>query len=138
MTRLSCLAAVLIVAVDTLTSAAEPPAKPAQTLTEADNGKTVSVKVDDLVAISLKGNPTTGYRWRTAKVDGKAVEQTGEPKYTTNQHRPGMVGVGGTFLFTFKATKPGKAAVSLEYARSFEKNKKPAKTFAVTIEVEEK
>ena len=89
---------------------------PPRTLTEADNGKTVKVKVGDLVAISLKGNPTTGYSWRTAKLDGKAIEQAGDPKYTTNPHRPGMVGVGGTFLFTFKAAKPGKTQVSLEYA----------------------
>ena len=142
MTRLFCYAGAVFTAVLALGTAVfgeEPkPPEPAQKLTAVDNGKTVNVKVDDLVAISLKGNPTTGYRWRTAKLDGKAIEQTGDPKYTTDPHRPGMVGVGGMFVFTFKAAKPGKAAVSLEYARSFEKNKKPVKTFAVTIEVEEK
>ncbi len=68
----------------------------------------------------------------------KAIEQTGDTKYTTNPHNPGMVGVGGTFLFTFKAAKPGKTEVNLEYVRPWEKNKKPVKTFTTTIEVEEK
>jgi inhibitor of cysteine peptidase len=115
-----------------------PVKEPAKTLTEADNGKSVTVKVGDLVAISLKGNPTTGYSWRTAKLDGKSIEQSGDPKYTVDAHQPGMVGVGGMFVFIFKATKPGKTEVNLEYVRPWEKNKKPAKTFTATIEVEQK
>ncbi len=140
MTRLFCFAGVVLaaLALGTAASGDEPkaPVKSAQELTAADNGKTVNVKVGDVVAISLKGNRTTGYSWRTAKLDGKAVEQTGDPKYTTNSHKPGMVGVGGTFLFTFKAAKPGETQISLEYVRPWEKSKKPVQTFAVTIEVE--
>ena len=79
------------------------------------------MKVGDLVAISLKGNPTTGYSWRTAKLDGKAIEQAGDPKYTTDPHPKGMVGVGGTFVFKFNAAKAGKTAVNLEYVRPWEK-----------------
>jgi inhibitor of cysteine peptidase len=96
------------------------------------------VKVGDLVTVSLKGNPTTGYGWQTAKLDGKTIEQSGEPKYTTEAHRPGMVGVGGTFVFQFKAVKVGKTELNLQYARPWEKGKKPAMTFAATIEVEAK
>ena len=116
----------------------KPAAEPATKLTDADDGKTFKVKVGDVVAISLKGNPTTGYSWRTAKLDGKAVEQAGQPKYTTNPHRPGMVGVGGKFVFRFNAAKSGKTQVHLEYVRPWEKNIKPVQTFTATIEVEEK
>ena len=142
MTRLFCFAGVALTAVlafGTTVSGEEPKApEPAQKLTEADNGKTIKVKVGDLVVITLKGNPTTGFSWRTAKLDGKAIEQAGDPKYTTNRHRPGMVGVGGTFVFKFKAAKSGKTEVNLEYVRPWEKDKKPVKTFSATIEVEEK
>ncbi len=143
MARLFCFAGVVlycVFAMGIVASADEPksPVKePAKTLTEADNGKTVTVKVGDLVAISLKGNPTTGYSWRTAELDGKAVEQAGDPKYTTNPHPKGMVGVGGTFEFKFNAAKAGKTVVNLEYVRPWEKGKKPVKTFTTTIEVEE-
>ena len=144
MTRIFCFAGVLFTAVllfGTVAFGEDPKvtaSEPAQKLTEDDNGKTIKVKVGDLVAISLKGNPTTGFSWRTAKLDGKAIEQIGDPKYTTNRHRPGMVGVGGTFLFKFKAAKSGKTEVNLEYVRPWEKDKKPVKTFAVTVEVEGK
>jgi inhibitor of cysteine peptidase len=145
MTRLFCFAGVVlaILAIDAVASGAEKPkapaaAEPAQKLTEADNGKTIKLKVGDLVTISLKGNPTTGYSWRTGKLDGTAVEQAGEPKYTTDPHGQGMVGVGGTFLFKFNAAKVGKTEVNLEYVRPWEKGTKPVKTFAATIEVESK
>ena len=141
MTRFFCFAGVVFTAVLTLGTAfgEEPKApEPAQKLTDADNGKTIKVKVGDLVAISLKGNPTTGYSWRTGKLDGKAIEQSGDPKYAVDAHRAGMVGVGGTFLFTFKAVKSGKTQIGLEYVRPWEKDKKPVQTFAVTIEVNEK
>ncbi len=63
MTRLFCFAGVVLAAVlplGSVVSGQEPKvpatAKPAQKLTEADNGKTIKVKVGDLMAISLKGN----------------------------------------------------------------------------------
>ncbi len=140
MTRLFCFAGIasfLAFGIAVFADEPKPLApEPAQKLTNADDGKTVAVKVGDLITISLKGNPTTGYSWRTAKLDGKAIEQMGDPKYTINSHRSGMVGVGGTFVFKFKAAKPGKTGVNLEYVRPWEKNKKPVQTFTVTIEVE--
>jgi inhibitor of cysteine peptidase len=130
--------AIVALADDKIQSKKPTAAEPAKKLTDADNGKTITVKVGDVVAISLIGNPTTGYSWRTAKLDGKAIEQVGEPKYTTNPHRQGMVGVGGTFLFKFNATKSGKTEVKLEYVRPWERGKKPIKTFTTTVEVEDK
>lgn len=111
-------------------AAAQPPA-----LTMADNGRTVKVAAGTSLHIRLEGNPTTGYTWRTAKVEGDAVKQEGKPIYQSRQHRPGMVGVGGAFVFAFKAVKPGAATISLEYVRPWEKGKKPERTFAVTIQV---
>jgi len=143
MTWLSYAGVVLaaVLALGTTVFGEEPKApvpEPAQKLTEADNGKTVKVKVGDLVVVSLKGNPTTGFSWRTAKLDGKSVEQAGEPKYVNKPHRKGMVGVGGMFSLKFNAAKSGKTEVNLEYSRPWEKDTKPLKTFTVTVEVEEK
>lgn len=107
-------------------------------LTAEDDGKTVGAVVGKPVEVSLKGNPTTGYSWRTAALTGDSLEQLGKPKYVPRPHRPGMVGVGGTFLFTFKAVKPGKTTLKLVYVRPWEKNKPPAKTFSATIEVRAK
>ena len=128
-----------VLAMGTAASGEEPKAPPAvapaKQLSEADNGKTFNLKVGDLLTISLKGNFTTGYGWQTAKLDGEAVEQMGEPIYTTDPSPKGMTGVGGMFLFKFNAAKPGKTQISLECVRPWEKNIKPAQTFTTTIEV---
>jgi inhibitor of cysteine peptidase len=114
----------------------KPGKEPAAKLTDADKGKTIKVKQGDVITVSLKGNPTTGYSWRSAKTPGEALEAVGKPQYTVNPHPPGMVGVGGVFVFTFKAAKPGKAEIQLEYVRPWEKDKKPVQTFSAMIEVE--
>ena len=47
-----------------------------------------------------------------------------------------MVGVGGNDFCTFTALAPGKTDISLGYARPWEKDKEPAQTFKLTVEVE--
>lgn len=108
---------------------------PGTELTQADNGKTVKLAVGKPLVIRLPGNPTTGYSWRTAKITGEAVAAAGDPKYQVDAHAPGMVGVGGTFTFTFNAAKQGKAVINLEYVRPWEKGVAPIKTFSATVEV---
>jgi len=104
-------------------------------LTEKDDGKTLSMAVKKRFVVRLAGNPTTGYGWRTVEVTGDAVEQTGKVAYVAAKRQPGMVGVGGHYVFRFEAVKPGKTSIKLEYARPWEKDKPPAKTFTVTINV---
>lgn len=104
-------------------------------LTNADDGKKVALVVGEYLVISLPGNPTTGYSWKSAAPPGEALKAVGEPEYAQSPARAGMVGVGGTFVFKFKAVKPGKAEVKLVNARPWEKDKPPAKTFSAAVEV---
>jgi inhibitor of cysteine peptidase len=106
-------------------------------LTDDDDGETVSVPVGARIEIALKGNPTTGYSWGFASIEGDAVEQMGKVEYRTRPHRPGMVGVGGTFSAVLKALKPGRSTVTLHYARPWEKDKPPARSFQITVRVGE-
>jgi inhibitor of cysteine peptidase len=106
-------------------------------LDKESNGKTVAAQVGQQIVIKLRGNPTTGYQWSVAKLEGESVEAVGEPKYEMDPGAEGRVGAGGTYTFTFKAVKAGQAALSLRYARSWEKKKPPAETFALTVEVTE-
>ena len=105
-------------------------------LTAADNGKTLKATVGEMIAISLEGNPTTGFSWQIGEVNGKAVQAAGEPQYAPQPNPAGMVGTGGTFVCRFKAVGPGKATVTLHYRRPWEKNIPPAETFTATIEVQ--
>jgi inhibitor of cysteine peptidase len=103
-------------------------------LTEAADGKTLSVPVGATVEVRLPGNPTTGYSWELAEIEGDAVEQVGKIEFRSRAHRRGMLGVGGTFRATFKATKAGTSTVTIQYARPWEKDKPPEKTFRVTVQ----
>ncbi len=105
-------------------------------LTDADNGKTVAVKVGDEIQVILNGNPTTGYSWTAKIADDAVVQQQGDPVYAQGTTDPSVVGAGGTFTFTFKAAKAGQTAITFDYARPFETGVAPAQTYAVTITVE--
>ena len=107
------------------------------TLTEADNGKSFTVKAGDTILVLLSGNPTTGYSW-AAVLDEKTaaiLTQEGEPVYAEDAVEDNVVGGGGTFTFTFTAADEGAATIKLVYARSWE-SEAPLETFEATITVE--
>jgi len=105
-------------------------------MTRDDNGKTLKVKVGDVIRVKLKSNRTTGYSWAlTGKTDAKILK-SGEVEYKVDEHPAGMVGVGGNDYCTFTALAPGKTEISLGYARPWEKDKEPAQAFKLTVEVE--
>jgi predicted secreted protein len=110
--------------------------EPVLVLSELDDGKTVNVSAAKSVQVKLAGNPTTGYSWVVSKVDGNALQQVGGVDYARGGG-PG-VGEGGAFLATFNVANVGKTVVVMEYRRSWEKEKPPAKTFTVTLEVVDK
>ena len=106
-------------------------------MTRDDNGKTLKVKVGDVIRVKLKSNRTTGYSWAlTGKTDAKVLK-SGEVEYKVDEHPAGMVGVGGNDFCTFTALAPGKTEIALGYARPWEKGKEPAQAFKLTVEVEE-
>ncbi|MBP5586582.1 MAG: protease inhibitor I42 family protein [Lentisphaeria bacterium] len=105
-------------------------------MTRDDNGRTLKVKVGDVIRVKLKSNRTTGYSWAlTGKPDAKILK-SGEVEYKVDEHPAGMVGVGGNDFCTFTALAPGKTEISLGYARPWEKDKEPAQAFRLTVEVE--
>jgi len=104
-------------------------------ITGADNGKTLTAKVGELITVSLKGNPTTGYSWTEPQIAGDFVQAAGKVEYKTDKHPNGMVGVGGMFTVKLKAVKSGQAVVTMEYRRPWEKDQPAAQTFKVTIAV---
>ncbi len=112
------------------------PAKGADvTVGEEANGKTVTGEIKQTLLVKLPGNPTTGYSWTLSKLEGDAIEAVGKAEYVAGKVPRKMVGSGGSFHFTFQAVKPGKAALTLAYARPWEKDTPPAKTFTLTVEV---
>ena len=103
---------------------------------EADNGKKLSLKLDQVLVITLPGNITTGYSWNVEQIGGQSLRQLGEITYEPKPSPPGMVGVGGNFVCHLQAVQPGKATVKLVYKRPWEKQTPPEKTFTLEVAVE--
>ena len=100
-------------------------------LTKDDNGKQVTLKVGEQTLIHLQGNPTTGYGWDVeSKPDG--VEITTD--YVSDAHPPGMVGVGGVYHVTVKATGACSGDVVLGYKRPWEQ-KASLQSFTLRVTV---
>ena len=100
-----------------------------QTLTEADNDRTIDLRVGDTVRVSLPENATTGYRWGIDRLDQQIVEAVGsEPHYPV-----GAVGAVGEVTFTFKANKPGAGDIILKYWRHFEGDSSVTKRFHLRL-----
>ena len=113
------------------------PTSLAKLLLEAGaNGTTQQLAVGEMIAISLESNPSTGYSWMATSSNSGVVALMGEPIYTTPMDNGTPVpGAAGTQTFTFQAVKAGKATLTLDYVRPWEKNATPEKTFSVTVEV---
>lgn len=104
-----------------LTTAAYSADRPIQ-LTEADNGRTNSVNTGSEIEIVLEGNPTTGYSWGVASFSTNSLQQIRTVEYLQSARSDGKhrVGVGGKFVFRFKATASGQGFIKLIYRRPWE------------------
>lgn len=106
-------------------------------LTKVDNGGTVNVTVGQELEVRLAGNPTTGFSWARTGCEGGAVAAVGEGAYVQRPAQPGMVGVGGEFVFRFRAVKAGTTKLTFAYFRPWEKGVPPVETFTATVTVAE-
>lgn len=107
------------------------------TVTERDDGKTLSVARGTKVTVALPENPSTGYSWeffffphnQTALAD--AAEKYVDPDTDL------LVGVPGTKEFSFTAVRAGKVTVTGYYYQPWEKlNEKTDKRIFFTFDVE--
>jgi inhibitor of cysteine peptidase len=103
-------------------------------LTEEDNGKTITLNFGDTLPVRLQGNPSTGYTWEPANADLKILTIVGEPEFIAQN--PGTTGSGGIVTLRFKATATGQESLKLIYHRSWEKDVAPLKTFEITVVVQ--
>jgi inhibitor of cysteine peptidase len=96
----------------------------------ADNTNEVKLAVGQTYSIDLDSNPTTGYSWKLANPTN-SVFMLVTNNYEPGKHPAGMAGVGGVEHWTIKATQKGRAQLTLEYMRPWEKV--AVKTNSLTI-----
>ncbi len=99
-----------------------------QSLTEADNERTVDLRVGESVRLTLPENATTGYRWAIDRLDRDVVDMAG-----SDSHYGGGIGAAGNVTFDFTARKAGSSEVALKYWRHFEGDGSIVKRFSFRL-----
>jgi inhibitor of cysteine peptidase len=114
-----------------LATAATPAPAVTVRLGATTNAASVELAVGQRLDVRLAANPTTGYRW-TATLRGAVLAANGSPAYVPAGS--GLLGAGGTDVFSYRAVAPGTAHLAFAYARSWE-HAAPAQRAALTVVV---
>ena len=115
--------------------APEPaPAKP-QALNESANGKTIELRVGEVVRVRLHSNPTTGFGWEF-RAPENGVIALDKNVFVPPENKNNMCGVPGAHELVIRAVKSGRAELRGVYRRPWEK-RDPAfdKAFRLNFEV---
>jgi inhibitor of cysteine peptidase len=102
---------------------------------DADQGRIVELVPGESLVLTLESNPTTGYSWQLVEVDEAVLKPKGEPEFKPSSGSEGLVGAGGEEVFRFDAAGSGRTTLSLAYARPWEKDTPPLKTYTITVVV---
>jgi inhibitor of cysteine peptidase len=82
-----------------------------------DNNKTFDAKLGDLIIITIKESPTTGYRWKLGRIDEGLVVMEDSKYHIDPDSR---IGGGGTRTFTIRVRSPGTTKIQLTHQREWE------------------
>ncbi|HII92603.1 MAG TPA: protease inhibitor I42 family protein [Methanosarcina sp.] len=117
---------------DNMTGANKTIAK-GQIVTEADNGKTISLKNGENFTVSLREDPSAGYLWELNLSNGLSIL---DDEYIEGLNPENLTGVPGTHLWVIEATAPGSQKVNGIYRRSWENITGTEEKFTLGVEVE--
>lgn len=93
----------------------------------------IHVRVGEEFSIILKSNPSTGFTWQLAEPLDKSILRLVGSEYKAR--KPALIGSGGEEIWIFKALSKGRAFISMEYNRQWEKDVPPAKRMIFTVNV---
>ena len=97
-------------------------------IVESQNGQTVQVHTTDDVVVTFVAPSGTGYQWTMEP----SVLATAKEEDVAQQ--PGLP--GGPVKMMFHVTASQTVTLKFDFARAWEKNQPPAKTFSVTLQVQ--
>ncbi len=104
------------------------------TLSNADQGKTLTLKPGQKIILRLAENPTTGYRWSLPNLTSQVLQLTSDRFEQPNT--PAM-GTGGQRILTFQAHQVGQVNLTLKNRREWENEASAVESFQITIQVAE-
>jgi len=99
----------------------------------SETPENIETRLGEDLVITLESNPTTGYSWRLSEPLPGILELVGK-EFKPAENMENIAGAGGIEEWTLKSIEKGRAAVSFEYVRPWEKDKPPVKrrTFLIT------
>jgi inhibitor of cysteine peptidase len=98
-------------------------------LNDQDSGRSLDVSIGNLVSVSLKENPTTGYRWMIEEKDGLELESDKFEKASD------ATGSAGLRIFQFRASGTGLNKLEIKNMRDWEGDRSVIDRFSVMISV---
>ncbi len=100
-------------------------------ITETQNGTTTTITKDQTLEVRLPAQAGTGYSWALA------ANATAPLKLVRSDNASAADRPGGpqTQLFVLQPTNTGAGDVVINYSRSWEKDKPPARTFVLHVVV---
>jgi inhibitor of cysteine peptidase len=100
----------------------------------SDSGGSASLIPGQPLVVRLPSNPSTGYSWNYSVVGDDVLHLESVSGVSASPN--GMVGVPGDTVWSFRAQGKGIAELNYVYARPWEKDAPPAKTFRLTVVVQ--
>lgn len=104
-------------------------------LDEKDNEQEITLNGREMLVLTLESNPSTGFRWEVAQLEGRVLQSRGEPKWQPYDSTRILPGMGGWEIFHFKAAQVGQSPLKLVYHRPWETNIEPLETFTAQVVV---
>ena len=98
--------------------------------------KQVEVAAGDSFTFTLCSNPTTGFKWESARISDQAILQEVDHKFVSPESEPPPPpGTAGQEVWTFRGLKEGKSTISIYYSRPWESGEKGEWTFTLDVVV---
>ena len=114
---------------------------PDVSISENENGSVATLAPGETLAISLRENPTTGFRWHFVCEPDAAICQLTDDKFASGDAigatgRMGAMGAGGVRVWTFRALAAGETRIEFIERRAWETEPpNHARRFFVTVKV---
>jgi inhibitor of cysteine peptidase len=102
---------------------------------EAKNHCPLSLYPGQELTLSLRSNPSTGFRWEVKEAASGVLKSLG-PEVYSHPEDAGLVGSAGQSTWRYKALNPGSGRLLMIYQQPWEPNVAPASTFDCQIEVQ--
>jgi inhibitor of cysteine peptidase len=97
----------------------------------AEDDRIIEATAGRSFTITLDSNPSTGYQWEISKQPDRSMLELVDTKYIPSEIE--IPGAPGKEEWTFKTIKTGKAIISFDYVRPWEKDELPVQTESFII-----